>query len=132
MIEPQMNTDEHRLSELTFALNGCAMDVLNKVGHGFHEKIYENALAVAFKNRGISFEQQKSFDVLYENQKVGIFIPDFVIEDKIIIESKVIPKISDIEKGQVINYLKATGLRLGLIMNFKEPTLEWKRIILEK
>jgi GxxExxY protein len=128
-MQPQINTDEHRLNELTFAVNGCAMDVLNKVGHGFHEKIYENAMAVALSKRNIDFSQQKQFKLEYEEQEIGVFIPDLVIEDKIIVELKTIDKIGNNEKGQVLNYLKATNLRLGLIINFKNPKLEWQRVI---
>lgn len=124
-----MSTDEHRLNELTFAINGCAMDVLNVVGHGFHEKIYENAMAVAFENRGITFSQQTQFNIEYEGKNIGVFIPDLVVEDKIIVELKTIDKIGNNEKGQVLNYLKATDLKLGLIINFKNPKLEWQRII---
>lgn len=130
MIQPQMNTDLHRLNDVTFAINGCAMSVLNAVGHGFHEKIYENALAIAFDQRGLKYSKQKSFDVMFENHVVGTFVPDFVVEDEIIVELKTIDKISNNEKGQVLNYLRATGLRLGIILNFKNAKLEFHRIAL--
>ncbi len=129
-MEPQINTDEHRLNELSFQINGCAMDVLNTVGHGFHEKIYENALAVAFQKRNIYFEQQKQYEIFYENQNVGLFIPDFVISNQVIVEIKTIDRITNNEKGQVLNYLRASGLRLGLILNFKNSKLDWQRVAL--
>ena len=131
MIKPPMNADERRYDELTFRVNGCAMGVLNALGHGYHEKIYENALAVALKNNGIEFSQQRPFNVLFEGETVGVFIPDFVIDDKIIIELKTIDRITDHEKGQVLNYLKATGLEVGLIYNFKFAKMEWQKIILQ-
>ena len=129
-MKPQINTDEHGLNDLTFAINGCAMTILNTIGHGFHEKIYENALAVAFKKRKIKFDQQRQFTVRFENEDIGTFIPDFVIDDRIIVELKTIDKIGNNEKGQVLNYLKASDLKLGLILNFKNPKLDWQRIVL--
>jgi GxxExxY protein len=109
---------------------GAAMEVLNAVGHGFHEKPYENALAVEFGLRGIPCVQQKPFEIFYKNEKVGDYVPDLVVFDKIIVDTKVIDQITDREVGQMMNYLKVTGLKLGYILNFKNPKLEWKRIVL--
>ena len=106
------------------------MDVLNNVGNGFHEKIYENAMAIALRNAGLEYAQQKSYSVSYEGCHVGTFVPDFVVEDKIILELKVIDQIGNNEKGQVLNYLRASGLKLGIILNFKNAKLEWQRVIL--
>ncbi len=128
-IQPPMDADEHRFDELSFAINGCAMDVLNSIGHGFHEKIYENAMAVAFEKRNVSFEQQRCFSVQYEGREVGVFIPDFVVNGSVVVELKTIDKITPHEVGQVMNYLKASGLHLGLILNFKHAKLEWKRVV---
>lgn len=125
-----MNTDEHGLNELSFVINGCAMDVLNKIGHGFHEKIYENALAVAFQKRGLNFSQQKQYNIAFDGQVVGTFIPDFVIEDKMIVEIKAIEHIGNNEKGQVLNYLRASNLGLGIILNFRNAKLDWQRVVL--
>lgn len=129
-MEPQINTDEHGLNEITFQINGCAMDVLNEIGHGFHEKIYENALALAFEKRALQYEQQKHYDVMFQNQNVGTFIPDFVVENKVIVELKTIDKITNNEKGQVLNYLRASQLKLGIILNFKNAKLDWQRVAL--
>ncbi|MCB9981284.1 MAG: GxxExxY protein [Rhodospirillales bacterium] len=129
-MKPQIDTDQHRLNELSFIINGCAMSVLNTIGHGFHEKIYENALAIAFDKRNLQFSQQKQFPISFEGQNVGIFIPDFVIEDQIILELKTIDKITNNEKGQVLNYLRASKLSLGIILNFKHAKLDWQRIAL--
>ena len=129
-MKPQINTDQHRLNEITFQINGCAMDVLNTIGHGFHEKIYENALAISFKKRELSFSQQHKFDIIFEDQHVGSFIPDFVVEDRVIVECKTIDKISQHECGQVLNYLRASALKYAIILNFKNAKLDWKRIAL--
>lgn len=129
MLKSPMNADERRYDEITFAINGCAMDVLNTIGHGFHEKVYENAMAVAFQKRNIGFSQQRKFVVTYEGSEVGNFIPDFVVNDTIIVELKTIDSITHHETGQVMNYLKAGKLNLGLILNFKHAKLDWKRVV---
>ncbi len=108
---------------------GSAMEVLNEVGHGFHEKPYENALVVEFRLRKISCLQQERFDIVYKTEKVGEYIPDLIAFEKIVIDTKVIEKITDREVGQMMNYLKITGLRLGYILNFKNPKLEWRRVV---
>jgi len=109
---------------------GAAMEVLNALGHGFHEKPYENALVVEFQLRGIPCEQQKQVDILYKKHKVADYTPDLVVFDKIVIDAKVIEKITDREIGQMMNYLKVTGCRLGYLLNFKHPKLEWKRVVM--
>ena len=128
-LKPQINTDEHRLNEITFQINGCAMDVLNSVGHGFHEKIYENALAVALREAGLKFSCQKQYPLFYKQESIGVFIPDFVVENSVIVELKTIDQVGKSEVGQVMNYVRASGLNLGVILNFKNPKLEWQRVI---
>ena len=108
---------------------GCAMEVLNQLGHGFHEKPYENALVIEFQSRGIPFQQQRLFEINYKGRKIGEYIPDLIVFDSIVVDTKVIEKITDREIGQMMNYLKITGLRLGYILNFKNPKLEWRRVV---
>ncbi len=116
------------LKDEVYRTAGCAMTVLNTLGHGFPEKVYENALIVEFKEQGIPFKQQSQFDVYYKNVTVGKYIPDLIAFDQVIIEIKVIDKITDHERGQVLNYLKVTGNKVGLILNFKNSKLEWQRL----
>ena len=127
-----MDTNNHELllKNEVYQVVGCAMEVLNTLGHGLLEKPYENALIVEFGLRGISFSQQQRFDVQYKNVKVGIYVPDLIAFNKVIVETKTIDRITDVERGQVINYLKITGLRVGVILNFKHSKLEWERIVL--
>jgi len=127
-----MGMDEHRLAfeNETRQIIGCGMEVLNTLGHGLLEKPYENALVVEFGLRGIPYKQQPRFDVIYKSIKVGEYIPDLIVFDKIVLDTKVIEKITDHEIGQVLNYLKITELKLGLILNFRRARLEWKRIVL--
>ncbi|MCB1720578.1 MAG: GxxExxY protein [Rhodospirillales bacterium] len=124
MNEPLLLKDE------VYQITGCAMSVLNELGHGFAEKVYENALAVEFGLKDIPFSQQPGFEVHYKSQNVGLYVPDFIVFGKVIVELKTIDKIGSNEQGQVLNYLKATGLNVGLILNFKHSKLDWKRIIL--
>lgn len=126
-----MNTNRHELlfKDEVHQIVGCAMEVLNELGHGLLEKPYENALAVELGLRGIPFRQQPRFDVQYKNVVVGEYIPDLICFDTIVVDTKTIDTISDHEIGQMLNYLKVTQLRLGLVLNFKNPRLEWKRIV---
>jgi len=138
-----MNTDEHGLGvdllgtssklllkDETHRILGCAFEVLNEVGHGLHEKIYENGLTVAFASEGIPFEQQRRFPVLFRGHQIGEFIPDLLVFNLVIVDPKVIDRITDHERGQMMNYLRITKLRVGLILNFKHARLEWERIVL--
>jgi GxxExxY protein len=109
---------------------GFAFVVLNEVGHGLDEKIYENALTVLFKQDGIAFDQQRRFRVLFRGVPVGEFIPDLIAFGSVIVDTKVIDRITDLERGQMLNYLRITKLRVGLILNFKKPKLEFERIVL--
>src|ERR1051325_7491178 len=113
-----------------FRLVGCALEVHNFHGHGLNEKIYENSLVVECKLQGISFDQQRRFEVDYKGNMVGQFIPDLICFSTIIVDAKTIERITDHERGQMLNYLRVTKLQLGLIINFKHAQLEWKRIIL--
>lgn len=112
-----------------FKIVGCSMKVLNTLGHGFREKIYENALSIELTTKGIKNEQQKSYMVFYQNIAVGELIPDIIVDDNIVIDTKTIDSIGDSERGQMLNYLKVTGHRLGLIINFRNPELEWERVV---
>ncbi len=131
-MKPQINTDRHRFlyKEETHKIIGCAFEVLNTLGHGLLEKPYENALVVEFQQQGISYAQQPRFPVIYKSVNVGEYIPDLIVYDKIIVDTKAIELIGSNEKAQIINYLKITGLRVGLLLNFKHPKLQWERIIL--
>ncbi|HPC57689.1 MAG TPA: GxxExxY protein [Kiritimatiellia bacterium] len=127
-----MNTDGHGWvgEDQTREIIGCAMEVLNVLGHGFLEKVYENALCVEMRLRGISYRQQPRYDVLYKSKRVGEYVPDLIVLDSIVVDTKTIDAITDHEIGQVLNYLKITGLRVALILNFKHSKLQWKRVVL--
>jgi GxxExxY protein len=109
---------------------GFSFEVLNEIGHGLDEKVYENSLVVLLKSNGITFDQQRRFPVFFRNVQVGEFIPDLIIFGSVIVDTKVIDRITDHERGQMMNYLRITGLRVGLILNFKNARLGWGRIVL--
>ena len=109
---------------------GFAFEVLNEVGHGLNEKIYENSLTVLFKQHGIAFDQQRRFSVVFRGVVVGEFAPDLIALGLVIVDLKVIDRITDHERGQMLNYLRITNLRVGLILNFKNARLEFERVIL--
>ena len=111
---------------------GCAMEVLNTLGHGLLEKPYENALIVEFELQHIPYVQQPRFDVVYKNKKIGEYIPDIICFNSIIVETKTINHLTNHELGQMLNYLRITGLEVGLILNFKNAQLEWKRVVLQR
>jgi len=127
-----MNTNNEKLlaKEEVFQIVGSAIEVLNTLGHGLPEKPYENALAVEFGLRPIPFRQQPVFDVLYKRQNIGLFIPDLIAFDGVVVDTKVIDGITDHERGLMLNYLRITKLRVGVIVNFKRAKLEWERIVL--
>ena len=118
------------LKEEVFQIIACAIEVLNTLGHGIIEKPYENALVVEFRLRNIPFRQQPPFDILYKGQNVGLFVPDLVVFNAVVVDTKVIDRITDHERGLMLNYLRITNLRVGIILNFKHRKLEWERIVL--
>jgi GxxExxY protein len=126
-----MDADGHglRFEAETNGILSCAFEVINTLGHGLLEKPYENSLCVEFGLRGIPWIQQPRYDVTYKTVKVGEYIPDLVVFDCVVVDTKVIERITDHELGQMLNYLKITGQPVGLILNFKRARLEWKRVI---
>jgi len=103
---------------------------LNVLGHGLHEKPYENALVVELRLRGIAVEQQRRFQILYKTVQVGEYVPDLMASSSVIVDTKVLDRITEVERGKMINYLRITKLRVGLIVNLHKPKLEWERVVL--
>ena len=124
-----MNADEHRWSQLTEQIIGCAFSVANELGCGFLEKPYENALAYELRNAGLFVEQQHPILIRYRDVVVGDYIADLVVERSVIIELKAIKDLDDIHSAQCINYLKATGIPICLLINFGKPKIDVKRFI---
>jgi GxxExxY protein len=113
---------------VTERIIGCAYDVHNELGCGFLEKVYENALALELGQRGIDAEQQKEVVVYYRGNLVGRFCADVLVEGTVLVEIKAANGIDDVHMAQCLNYLRATGLPLCLLLNFGNPKLQIKRL----
>lgn len=126
-----MNTNLKNIhhKEISYKIIGIAMHVYNSLGHGFLEKVYENSMMVKFRKEGVKAEQQKTVTVYYEGEVVGDYLADILVEDKIILELKTAEQIHEAHKAQVLNYLKCTGLKLGIIINFGKNQLEYARLV---
>lgn len=125
-----MNTEKEFLyKELTGEIIDSACNVHNTLGCGLLEKIYENSLAWELELRGRKVSSQKEFKVIYREKEVGIYYADLVVDDKVIVEVKAVEEIDDIHRAQLLNYLRISGLRIGLIMNFAKPKLQYERFI---
>jgi GxxExxY protein len=109
---------------------GFAFGMLNEIGHGLHEKIYERALTVLLKQPAVAFAQHRRFSVLFRGVEVGEFVPDLIVLGSVIVETKIVDQITDFERGPMLSYLRITGLRVGLILNFKKTRLEFDRLVL--
>lgn len=108
---------------------GCAFRVANTLGCGFLEKVYENALAFELRKSGMTVDQQRAIQVLYEGHVVGDYFADLVVDRRVILELKAVKALDDIHLAQCYNYLKATGMPLCLLINFGAPKIEIKRVI---
>ncbi|MCC6508505.1 MAG: GxxExxY protein [Pirellulaceae bacterium] len=114
--------------ELSEAIIGAAMTVLNKLRPGLDEKLYERALVIELTKRGHKVEQQRQFPVHYDDQLIGTLIPDLIVDDLVIVDPKVASAFNDNHFAQMIGYLNITELKLALLLNFKNSRLEWKRV----
>lgn len=115
-------------NETTEAIIGSAYSVANTLGPGFLEKVYENALRHELVKRGLAVEQQKAIRVLYDQIIVGEYVADLIVEERILVELKATKALDEIHTAQIFNYLKATGLRTGLLLNFGAPRVEVRRL----
>ena len=126
-----MDANRYRLNlnEISRKIIGCAFQVHNTLGCGFLERVYENALVMELRKERLKVVQQAPIKVYYEGEVIGDYIADILVEEEIIIEIKAVKAIDEIHEAQLLNYLKATRLKLGLILNFGTPKLEIKRFV---
>lgn len=127
-----MNTNLTKIlhQELAYQIVGLAMQTHTRLGNGFLEKVYENALMVLLRKAGINAVQQAPITILFDGESVGTYYADILVENKIILELKTVSEISDSHKAQALNYLKATGLNLAIVLNFANPRMEYQRVVL--
>jgi GxxExxY protein len=132
-----MNTDSKPISfsilvegELTEKIIGAAFKVQNTLGAGFLEKVYENSLAIELRKIGLAVESQTPYSVLYEGIVVRDYQADLVVGGKVILECKAVSALDRVHEAQLLNYLKASGLHVGLLINFGRPKLQYRRLVL--
>ncbi|MDA1054691.1 MAG: GxxExxY protein [Planctomycetota bacterium] len=118
--------------EITGLVIGCAFEVINELGAGFLESVYEKALLLALRQKGLTVVAQHPIQVMFRNQSVGDFFADLFVEGKVIVELKAVKAIAPEHQAQIINYLNATGIEVGLLINFGTPKLEYKRFTRSK
>ena len=128
---PDQAADERRarLDQITTKIIGCVHQVSNVLGSGFLEKVYENALGVEMRLAGLRVTQQRRIEVRYRESLVGEFVADLLVEECVIVEIKAVKAFEDIHTAQCVNYLKATGLQVCLLVNFGLPKAIVKRIV---
>ena len=124
-----MALDARRENDLTDRILGCAYQVMTELGHGFVEKVYENALAIELTEAGFQVEQQRRFAVRYAGKVVGEFAADLIVEETVVVELKAVSALDRAHQAQCLNYLRASGLKICLLLNFGGPALQIRRIV---
>ena len=118
------------INELTYLINGAIFEVNRVLGVGFLEKVYERALLTELRSRGLKAESQVPINVLYKGVEVGDYYADIVVEGQVILEIKAVDRLQKIHEAQILNYLRATEIKIGLLVNFTHPKAEVKRFVL--
>jgi len=116
--------------ELSYKIVELSLEVHNELGCGFLEKVYENAMMLLLEREGISARQQAPADVHFQGKVIGQYFADILVDNKVILELKTVDVIANIHVAQVLNYLRATGMKLGMILNFGKPRFEYQRLVL--
>ncbi len=117
------------INDVTYAINGAVFEVSRILGPGFLEKVYQNALLIELKKRGLKVQNEVPINVFYKEEVVGQYIADIRVEERVIVELKTVEKLDKVHEAQLLNYLKATGIRVGLLVNFKHTKAEFKRMV---
>ncbi len=126
MIEMQMQVRPH--SELTSVILNCCFEVMSEVGSGFLEKVYKNAMFIALKEKGLDVEVERSYEVIFRGKVIGRYNADLVVNKSVILELKCCDSLLREHQAQLFNYLRVSGLQVGLLVNFRRNKLEWKRL----
>ena len=117
------------INDVTYAINGAVFEVSRILGPGFLEKVYQNALLIELKKRGLKVQNEVPINVFYKEEVVGQYIADILVEERVIVELKTVEKLDKVHEAQLLNYLKATGIRVGLLVNFKHRKAKIKRMV---
>jgi GxxExxY protein len=124
--------DKYPLSELTGKIIGCALEVHKLLGNGFQEVIYQRALDIEMRLQGLAFSREHEMNIFYKTENIGTRRVDFFVEEKIMLELKAITQLEDVHLAQAINYLEAYSLDIGLLINFGNTSLQFKRVMKPK
>ena len=124
-----MIKEQYLHSELTGKIIGCAMEVHRALGNGFQEVIYQRALDIEMKIQGLTASREHEMDIFYKGLKIGNRRVDFFVEEKVMVEIKAVVQLDDVHLAQAINYLEAYGLEVGLLLNFGNRSLQYKRVM---
>ncbi|AFY96265.1 GxxExxY protein [Chamaesiphon minutus] len=122
----------YKHSDLTGKIIGCAMEVHGYIGNGFQEVIYQRALALEMQERGLSFQREYRMQIYYKGVHIGTRRVDFFVEGKVMLELKAVSQLEDVHLAQAINYLEASGIEIGLLINFGSRSLQFKRVMKPK
>jgi GxxExxY protein len=118
------------INELTYAVNGAIFEVNKVLGPGFLEKVYEKALLLELRRRDLKAESQVPINVIYKGDVVGEYLADMLVENRVIIEIKTVENLDKIHEAQLLNYMNATGIQVGILVNFRHPKTQIKRMVL--
>jgi GxxExxY protein len=124
-----MINEQYKYSELTGKIIGCAMEVHKILGNGFQEVIYQRALANEMSLQGLSYSREHEMQIFYKGDEIGTRRVDFFVEEKIMVEIKAVKELEDVHLAQAINYLEAYGMEIGLLINFGNTSLQFKRVM---
>jgi len=119
------------IDDITYQIRGALFEVNRVLGHGFLEKVYEKALMIELKRRGLNVGNQVPLKVIYKEEIVGEYFADLLVEDRVIVEIKAVRHLLEEHQAQLLNYLKATGIQVGLLVNFTRNKAEIKRMVLD-
>ena len=128
-MEPQMNADERRLNQITERIIGCAYEVGNELGCGLLEKVYENAMLVELTRAGLLAQPQAPIQIRYKGVVVGDYLADLLVAGEVLVELKAVQNLDEIHMAQCLNYHKATGLKVCLLINFGKSRVEVNRVV---
>jgi GxxExxY protein len=124
-----MIKEQYLHSELTGKIIGCALEVHNALGNGFQEVIYQRALAIEMTQQGLAFSREHEMDIFYKGIHIGKRRVDFFVEEKVMVELKAVIQLEDVHLAQAINYLEASGMKVGLLINFGSRSMQFKRVM---
>lgn len=125
---------ELKYKDITQKIIGCAFEVHKFLGNGFQEVIYQRALALEFNQTGLSYQRELEIDIFYKdfNEAIGTRRADFLVQGKVLVELKAMTQLEDVHLAQVLNYLKAYRMEVGLLINFGSKSMEFKRVVMSQ